>query len=376
MFLFVDSNWNQVKTKKLMVDDVEKYRMVISMPDDNKDKLVYGKGKILFDTNLINIKYGGAQKQIDYKSSLKDGKYWKELYGFFDDGYYTYNSKKDSWTKIASAEKGLGDVNPLESACANFLGWFTDKNQKIETLKDLENSLFTYRKNDTLPTITLYAHWEIKTFNVTFRATVNGFNTCAFWSRNKKKFIEDDCIASEVPYGTTLGEVETKWLGWQKKDIEKYYPRYYQYDLLDSLKWKSSFGITQKQCEYIEHYYNWIIKHAGDFWRGWTKQEDGNGKVLEESYVITKAIDLYPQFDALVYWESEPVYSERGEGGTGSWISHFAPGTKKQKVQNIGKKVPCFKFKKWPVYGWSYSQSGVFPLKSGQSVIISAKKIK
>lgn len=374
MFLFVNSNWNQVKTKKLMVDDVEKYRMV--MPDGDKDKLVYGKGKILFDINLINIKYGKAQKQIDCKGSLKDGKYWKELYGFFDDGYYTYNLKKDSWTEIASAEKDLGDVvNPLESACAIFLGWFTDKNQtkgtQIRTLGDLENSLFTYRKNDTPPIITLYAHWEIKTFDVIFRATVGDLDICKF--KQKNKVASGDYVASGVPYGTTLEEVETKWLGWKKKDGSysiKECPQYTYGFSLSLLSWS---GAAPR--EYREHLYNWVVKNAGAFWRGWTTQEDGNGKILKESNVITKDINLYPQFEALVYWESTDVIDDRGTGGTGSWISHFAPGTKKQKVQNEGKKVPCFKFKKWPVYEWSYSQSN-FPLKSGQFVTITAKKVK
>jgi hypothetical protein len=72
MFLFNDDTGGQIRTKKLIVNGVEKYRMVMS---GDKDKLVYGKGKVHFDVNLINITYGGVTRIIDYEGSLENGAY-------------------------------------------------------------------------------------------------------------------------------------------------------------------------------------------------------------------------------------------------------------------------------------------------------------
>lgn len=363
--------------RNLIVDGVEKYRLI------NKDTLVYAKGKIKFDINLIKIGNGSkSNKDIDYD---KNKNYQEELYAFFGDGFYSYNKEKDKWIKRNitknGKELGLDEINSLKSNVAEFRGWWTDKEggQEITTIDHLKTGtpLFEYNSKSSIPTITLYAHWEIKLCEVTFenikkehgRSSFNYESYPGHYSTVSASILTDNVGSHtfRVPYGSTLKEVENahypKGLGWEGKG-KKYTPSY----ILNTDMFNDTVFLS------------WSQENAKYFWRGWYTQKDGKGKMINpETFVITKDVTFYPQFDAFIYWKKFTFEIEEGGGYSGSWITEIEPPVKKwSKVRQLEKanSVPCFHCDRegWPTYKWKYPSSDL-SLGSGDVLIVETQKV-
>lgn len=371
MFSWKDGS-DKKYAKTLIVNDVERYRLV------NNNTLLYAKGKILFDLNLIKKGYQSeSDKKIDCKKN--DG-YQEELYAFFDDGFYTY--KKEEWIK--HQEKKISKINKPISKSATFKGWYTAPRPskkktwyKIETLEDLKrySQIFEYSSETSIPTITLYAYWEIKTCEVTFK---NITKECD--NRTSRSYIQYKMINGawaytsgehkiDVPYGATLEEALSapppNGLGWGERKNPKRYSPYYVVN------------IDTRDNDYND----WLLKNKYAFWRGWNIVKKGaNGAVInEKKYIITEDVTFYPQFDAIVFWKRDSFRNgDIGTGWTGCWISEITPPVSLSKAQKKGAKVPCFDIKDedWPVYKWKYVSSSFSPqLDSGDILIIKIQKV-
>lgn len=387
--MFILSNGNRIKN--LIANDIERYRLV-----NNKSTLLYAKGKILFNLNLIKKGYSSnPHGNIDYK---KNKNYQEELYAFYDDGFYTYDKEKNKWKK---QDDLLKNINNFSSKSAKFLGWYTTpkdtnnvKGKEITNIADLKSKtkIFEYSKDTSIPTVTLYARWEIKLCTVVFKSISRKYQdhnmyTGKTTTRSTKAHIPyvfngqklsttSSHVCNKVPYGATLAEVEEApypyGLGWGKNS--KITP-YYDTNLVTNDNDYGGIGGNS----------GWLWTNREAFYRGWYISDDGKGKTIDkEKFIIIntgenntpKETIVFPQFDAIVFWRSEEFECEPGWGWTGSWIREMEPPVKMSQAKEAGKIVPCFHVKNenWPTYKWEYSKSN-FPLGSGDVLIIRPKKV-
>lgn len=254
--------------------DFEKYQLIID--NGYSSKLVYAKGWINFDKNLIK---DGSNNLIDYHNLQPD------IYAFYDDGFYRYDANTEIWTSEGS---NLSSFNNPTSTAAVFNGWYTEKNGgvKVNTIEDIwrRTDLFKHKSSLSIPTITLYAHWSIKTYtvyvkNITRTCFGNNYKTgrSSVWHEGRRK--TGQIVLRKIPYNTEIISYinsiisNPTYITWAKDTLDK-----------------------------TEHQQNLRSGKLQPF-LGWYTSEDGRGKVWDSYYIKTDEVSMYPQFNALVIWE-------------------------------------------------------------------------
>ena len=259
---------NYIKNiRRLMVEEneqwVEKYRLVISV-GRQREQLVYAKGKIKLnyndkykDSNGVEHKITSFNGNDEIFAFYEDGFYKKDSLGLSREDYFCLNS---SWNNNNSLESMFSLLNvrgnrrhftenkiyhdygyerpilPLSKGGIVFIGWYTDPTggKKIDSVQDLLNytDLFGYKDNDSLPEITLYAHWKIPTFtlrinNIKRRGVSSSFQ---FYDTKNKKWTTINSSYAKLDgliYGTNISLFlknnvrKVTYTSWAQKDFKK-----------------------------------------------------------------------------------------------------------------------------------------------------------
>jgi len=215
--------------RQLIVDDVEKYRLVIT---DNKDELIYAKGKVNLDINYTYKDSNQEERPIPgTEPKWMERVIPKVYFAFYNDGFY--RKSNDYYYKY---EDGLPDLQKYNDV-ASFLGWWTAKDggKQIDEVNDLKDILFNYRQDDILPEITLYAHWAVPTYTITVhnisntstkkinKKAIKGQSSFKYYDEKEKKYItttKKSVPFHKILYGTDFVKylnkkiTEVKYSSW------------------------------------------------------------------------------------------------------------------------------------------------------------------
>lgn len=271
---------NNTEVRTLIINDNQKYRLLIG------NNLKYAKGFINFDANCILDEKGDPIPYTYQGYNILDG-----IYAFFNDGFYSYNNNNDSWILRGN---NLSNMS-LYSSAAVFNGWYTSPENgiRINSIDDIyyNTNLFNYSDSESIPEITLYAHWNIKTYNVTVHNIVKlsdkGDTTTSSFIYNGN-IINNSITISNVPLNTEL-------VSFLNQKIQK--PKY--------VTWaRNKLDGTNEQQN---------LRRGPQEFLGWYTSEDGQGTVLSE-YYVTSDISVYPQFAAIVIWPNMYNLNNRNWG--------------------------------------------------------------
>ena len=281
---------NNVSTKALMVNGVEKYRLVIGGNQDQSqtatsDSLKYAKGWINFDLNLIR---DGSGKWIDYKYTYTNNR--KGIYAYYDEGFYRRTD--GSW--FYEGKDDLLKINNLSSAAAIFEGWYTspvkDNGKKITSIKDVfrHTNLFDYKHDGSLPQITLYACWKIRTYTVTIKSPPNG--QFSMWYDGRRTSY---ARMSNIPYNTEIiSYINSK---------------------VSNLKFIVSHASILDGTQFQQD----LREGRAPYFLGWaTSGRVSSKKSMIGSRYIKNDIELYPQFFPILLWPRRDFDYQWQEGNT------------------------------------------------------------
>lgn len=319
--------------RTLIVNGEEKYRLHVEGAG-----VKYAKGWVDFNYNLIK---DGSGNTIDYRSA-SSGTCWSNMYAFLEDGFYSYGNNK--WTFQGS---NLSSFNNLTSTAANFQGWFTAPKggKQIKTIEDLKKytNIFALSAKKTIPQVTLYAHWKIKTYTITVynitRHTTDNSNGAfsSFYFRGRR--VSSRYINLEVPYNTEA-------ISYIYRVIQS--PRY--------ITWacRELDGTRLQQA----------LRQGPQKFLGWHTSETGGGSQITYSYYVTNNISFYPKFQCIVIWP--PVRWSDG-ACTGSGYRTYNP----PMSLSVAKSDPPESSADSEHRGvWVYS-ADYFPLQSANTNVVS-----
>lgn len=300
-------------------NEIEIYRIV-----NENNKLIYGKGKIIFDLNVPKDKTWG----IDYHRFMsQENKVCslakKDVLAFFNDGIWVYNTMYNRYDKTLDADTPFLDAINKDQICdgLTFKGWFTKKSggSQVRALNNLTNSLFKYSSKTSIPTITLYGQWEMKTYTIRIHNIERTCRQTGEKSRSSfvyhKKRTSDTQYLENVKFGTPIAAyVESK--------ITK--PKYFSWISLNGCgnenevrrKGQKFIGWSLRPNGYeappTTRYIKIWGKDEDNDWRSITDYEDNEDYIFEgiyhrenpnlykKTYVACCNLDLYPIFSTLV----------------------------------------------------------------------------
>lgn len=327
--------------RQLIINGEEKYRLEIM--GEEGSGLKYAKGWIDFDLNLIN---DGSGNSIDYRSPYSSSdSWWSSIYAFFADGFYAYQN--NSWIY-----KGLSlNFNNLISNAATFKGWYTqDKGgMKIENITDLHKytKIFAKSSETSLPKVTLYAHWEIRTYklrvyNITKHTADNKHSaTSSFYYRGFRT--QRQYIEFTVPYNTNA-------ITYINENIDS--PKYitWAYDELDGT------ALQQK------------LRQGPQKFLGWYTSATADGSDIYKNYYVTSDVNFYPKFQCIVIW---PVirWPRGGKSGSGYWAKNPPMTLSEAKRDPPNPSADSSHRGRW-VYDADY-----FPMLSANTYVVDWEQI-
>ena len=293
-----NNEYYEQKIHNLIVNDVEKYRLV-----KNSNTLVYAKGKINFD---LNDRYLDSNGQEHFVLNRRFSWDWRKipesLFAFYEDGFYYKDNKKQSsfnqcelpsLTEMMKTkwitDDGWRGITPI-----TFQGWYfssSTREWKIDTIKDVytHTDLFNFKSDTSLPEITLYAKWKIPTYTLTVHnITKYGYNKriakSSFYDKQKKKTFKGDSSRFTISYNTDL----KKFL---KNNISNVKYRTWAYDALD--------GTRNQQS----------LRKGPQKFLGWSNEQyvydngfkcHGPTNFDLASSTIPARVDVYPQFKTII----------------------------------------------------------------------------
>lgn len=305
-----NNRYQQKEMRTLIVNNAERFRLIVG------NKLRYAKGKINFNLNWPILGDGKTHpiyvldsRFPDYYYSYDeyDGRIYtgncipKSLYAFYEDGFYLKKKQNSSTDEYFLYQKQnlLDLVKECPAWAKSFKGWFTAKEggKKINTIKDINNStdLFKYKKETSLPEITLYAQWELKKYtlnvcNIKFYCKENPAKSS--WTQfeyngkvyNGKTAIEG-AYEEKIPL---IVDAYTDIVSYLKKNIKN--PKY--------VTWaKNTLNNTKSQTKLQkgpQKFLGWFISSRSDEFRA-----NDNQGMYEE---IPSSFIIYPPHDPLTYY--------------------------------------------------------------------------
>ena len=383
---------NYIKNiRRLMVEEngqwVEKYRLVIPV-GRQREQLIYAKGKIKLnyndkykDSNGVEHKITSFNENDEIFAFYEDGFYKKDSLGLSREDYFCLNS---SWNNNNSLESMFSLLNvrgnrrhftenkiyhdygyerpilPLSKGGIVFIGWYTDPTggKKIDSVQDLlrYTDLFGYKDNNSLPEITLYAHWKIPTFalriNNIRRKGIN--SSFQFYDIKNKKWTNIDSYAklNGLIYGTNIslflknnvrkvtytswaqeeikGLSSQKFLGWGVMDLiktktwynsldsqnasqilkESSSPSYYDSDEV----WKNGSNILDWRDRK-----NIPVGYRDEVMSSWSYSSSFVSNPYSFGF-MTKDWTIYPHFKALVVWKGVKIGNKEIKTKTKSYL--------------------------------------------------------
>ena len=322
-----NSEYYEQQIRHLIVDGVERYRLVVGEGGTGTTGLVYAKGKIHFNWNWPKLGDGETHPYIWKGRASVDTGAISTIYAFYKDGFY--DTGHENWNKDTFYYYGKklsevvgGEGRDFDSYWTTGLkGWFTAPSggKQIRSLNDVEEKtdLFNYKtKTDTIPEITLYAHWEVPKIKITV-------HNVKFYCKEKPKLSSKTSFVYEgkrttksksfyvLPCSNIITEVN--------KRVSK--PRYVTWadHMLDNPKLRK--GPQKFVGWYINNDFRGdTFRNLGDNETGWDHdndhlsidvtthgwhpnyfyKKDGNERFPDEPTVENRKFDVYPCFEPLV----------------------------------------------------------------------------
>ena len=350
MSILIDDSYDH-EMRTLMVNGIEKYRLVIN----NESKPLYSKGWINFDVNLPK---DGSNTIITYNyvfSNDRDGVY------AFHDGFFRKDNER--WYHL---ENDLCKINKLSSVAAVFEGWYTERErgQKIESIEHIfkYTNLFKYSPNTSIPQITLYARWKVRTY------TVNVEN------------ITGKLIKGDSRGGTSRSTIE--YNGMMRSGTIVIRDVLYNTDIIPYLRSHTGRkkiipGITLDETEWQQS----LREGKLQGFIGWHTLKDAGGATLS-SYIVREDTTIYPQFHAMIVfprvhmpsvWVGDTFYYE-SSSAAGCFVRN--PGLTYNQAIDVWESALRERGWKDTPYPWNgrrtwKEEKGYFPLGSGDVVVIN-----
>lgn len=273
--------------RRIIVNNIEKYRAVVG-----NNTLVYAKGK-------INLNYNNSFKDsndishviLDSYSGIS--KLPTALYAFYNDGFYlqdtlfvdpAYNIdrfNKYNYQTLSGIITGL--IPASHYAPITFVGWYLSPTpvsgeRKINTIADIYNytTLFNMSTSNSLPTITLYARWNIPKFTLrVHNITRKGTRSSCFYNGQQTD-------SSLVATFSLL--YKTDAIAYTRGEITLFNYRTWGYNRID---------------------YNANLWSGPQTFLGFDTSDttNGDGCDIYTKLPIIENIDLYPKFNMIAIWE-------------------------------------------------------------------------
>lgn len=350
--------YNNQDIRELIFNNKERYRL------EYNNKLLYAKGKINFNLNLPKdgsnniIKLDTNLDKIAYSNTSNSF----SLFAFYDDGFYEQVPQwfGDSlWNKKGSNLNSFCTLKTIKN-WAIFDGWYTEKinsskrppsSKKIETIKDIntKTDLFKYSSSTSIPTITLYAHWTVKTVTIIvnnierysleiFETSLDRYSSFSskshFWYKSGSQWIKKTGGSKKFS-GVLVGTDIIKYINSQIKNpryiswILKYYENHYnRYGKRVARSYLDVSLYNQKVKEQLrsgtyQEFLGWSNSQVADRW--FNIYVAG----LKENET-TKTFNFYPIFQTLICW---PHVKNMKNGSIGG--SHLSTRNPKFSFNNL-----------------------------------------
>ncbi len=307
----------QKPIRKLIVNDSERFRLEI------KGKLWYAKGKINLVLNNKFLDSNGEERFcISPTSPLIKWMTPTNLFCFYNDGFYLSQTKtQDRFSKYYTSLSDIVNhtlslykwsIEPIV-----FQGWyFLSSNgieYRIDSIEDVykKTDLFKYKKDNSLPEITLYGKWKIPSFklfvhNITRFGPDKKRGESSFYNKQEKKTIEKGKSSKfDIICLTNLNTFvknnisEVKYITWA-------------YDALDGCNKQQKLregaqkflGWAEKEYVYDSNMNNYRSYPYSGYTEGLNPQfYTLSGPVNWTSNDSTPRIDIYPQFETIVIFK-------------------------------------------------------------------------
>lgn len=297
----------RIPIRSIITNEMEIHKQHYSDPQPEisrvvvNDELIYAKGKVNFDLNLpedaagniISWKRNGTN--VHLTSVLA---YYGE--GFFENVYFPLTVYGGT-TKSPFLGEEL-TFNNLTSEEATFDGWWTSKTggTQITTVSGSRKSLIhdtdLFDEKDTaisLPEVTLYAHWTLKSFTVTVHnisRTGGGQTSKSSFIYNGKR-INKTSTRIEVPYNTEI----ISYVNERFTD-----PKY--------VSWGAQYLSSTKKKQLnngVQSFLGWTLADPGKWLPDKPGNPDNTGeiKILDSLNITTEDVHLYPAFKTIAIWK-------------------------------------------------------------------------